>query len=993
MFVLAAVGVALAVFRWIWAKSRRIGLMVGAGLLLRMIGGISAFSISYFDLPVLRGLHTGGGFWALALDSQLYYRIASMAAATSPFSIGADTSSPGYTIPLAMWLTGTGISVLSAILFNTACYLATAAVLVTGWRERDRGPAATWTPVMVAAFTFSPVLLLTSAQVLKDPFFALLIAMACRAAFALFESARRPIAERRAPVFLAAGASVVLLTLIGAVRAYYAVFLWLAFLAGFVALFSGRRMSAWTRSGRALAGLLVLASLWIAFANGVGPYYSYYQAAFAGNGVTNEIEASRRSFVTAGGGTNMEQRAAAPTASPSPANQAPPAFSPGRALKGAVMGLLATFVPMSLLKMTALMPFAGGKGLLLVADLDTIFLDVVLVLAAIGIWRQRAALFARAPAAAFIFTLAGLSTVLLAYVVTNFGTLLRLRLFVAAPIWMALLAAGSGDARPVEAPAVIRVPAPRRPLSPRVPAWLCVAAFLVLLLLPGAPDSPFSGVPLTWMAMTALTAGLAALAFVALIRPTRRISDWWIAALVLVAMLKAAVAFGATPSGWRGIYEIAQKPQNIPVYFADGLASQAYRLDKQVDFDGATFKFPFAHDPARYGRPSGTAPREDEAALHVRWVGYVSLPAPAPLNLSARCRGLMTIFIENKPFSTTECPAQGFGVTVPELPAGVLKIAVVYDKPAGTVPLAAFSLAGDRRIEPFRFTAGADTRSTRSTVSTTVVGWAGVLITMLALVWSYWPARAHAPPRLAVRLSVFGASVVLLTLACFTAFDYRDVTTRDGASQAVLSAETHAKDQVIAGARPWQAGSPYVYTLAAAHRVLGGDLSAVVFLNITSLAAILPCCWLIGWRRLGGSAMFVAAPVVAAFCAWYAWPLVRTSTDAMFFTAVAFLAAAVTARAMESRAALVWLGAVVATALAVATRPSFAIYAVAVAVLFTLTRRAVFSIWLALAAAMAAGAILAGPWTWGARAELPLLAVLLFGATVVGGDATLQRRT
>src|SRR6185295_3661980 len=95
----------------------------------------------------------------------------------------------------------------------------------------------------------------------------------------------------------------------------------------------------------------------------------------------------------------------------------------------------------------------------------------------------------------------------------------------------------------------------------------------------------------------------------------------------------------------------------------------------------------------------------------------------------------------------------------------------------------------------------------------------------------------------------------------------------------------------------------------------------------------------------------VAAMVMAGFCAWYTWPVVGTATDAMFFTAVAFLAAAVTARAMQSRAAIWWVTAGFATMLAIAARPPFAIYAAVLLGLFAFTRRTVLSIWWALATA------------------------------------------
>jgi hypothetical protein len=103
-------------------------------------------------------------------------------------------------------------------------------------------------------------------------------------------------------------------------------------------------------------------------------------------------------------------------------------------------GLAAMFVPMSILEAASFVDIGGSRGMLLVADIDTLFLDASLVGLGWLLWRRRG--YASAEVAGLIsaMALAGVCAVLLAYVVTNFGTLLRLRLLVAAPIWLAPLA-------------------------------------------------------------------------------------------------------------------------------------------------------------------------------------------------------------------------------------------------------------------------------------------------------------------------------------------------------------------------------------------------------------------------------------------------------------------------------------------------------------------------------------------------------------------------
>ena len=109
-------------------------------------------------------------------------------------------------------------------------------------------------------------------------------------------------------------------------------------------------------------------------------------------------------------------------------------------LRKLTTGLLAIFVPMSLLKALSLVTVQASIPLIAITDVDTVFFDAVLVLLAMAIARSGS--FGRPAwaAAAFTLTVVGVTTVLMAYVVTNFGTLFRLRLLIAAPAWIAPLA-------------------------------------------------------------------------------------------------------------------------------------------------------------------------------------------------------------------------------------------------------------------------------------------------------------------------------------------------------------------------------------------------------------------------------------------------------------------------------------------------------------------------------------------------------------------------
>jgi hypothetical protein len=79
--------------------------------------------------------------------------------------------------------------------------------------------------------------------------------------------------------------------------------------------------------------------------------------------------------------------------------------------------------------------FRGGHGLLFVTDLDTIAVDII-ILGGLCLIAIRVARHGLDPETVVVLLLFSLTTVLLAYEVTNFGTLFRLRQLAVAPFWM-----------------------------------------------------------------------------------------------------------------------------------------------------------------------------------------------------------------------------------------------------------------------------------------------------------------------------------------------------------------------------------------------------------------------------------------------------------------------------------------------------------------------------------------------------------------------------
>ena len=153
---------------------------------------------------------------------------------------------------------------------------------------------------------------------------------------------------------------------------------------------------------------------------------------------------------------------APPTAPAAPAPE--PLVDPSRAIPVTVLdqlsalatGLGLVFVPISLMQKVLGVDLPGGRGLLAFADVDTIYMDVVTLVVLTLVWRRRHAIGDRLPFVVFGLTLSAVTALLLGYVVTNYGTLWRMRLLVTIPLWVVVVAlsprARTATGAPPEAP-------------------------------------------------------------------------------------------------------------------------------------------------------------------------------------------------------------------------------------------------------------------------------------------------------------------------------------------------------------------------------------------------------------------------------------------------------------------------------------------------------------------------------------------------------------
>jgi hypothetical protein len=489
-------------YRYVRARSTVMASILGLAIIVRGVLGVALFTISYLHLPIAESLQVGDGFWQPALDATGYYQLAAGAADAGTLFDG-PSASPFYVDTLALWMNVVGISPAAGMFLNLCLYVALVVSLVWCFRPINDRRHDLPCIVVVAAYSFSPIALFNSTQPLKDELFAVLVAMACLGLLGIgrLMHSRAGVSQWR---HVAAGTlAVTAAVLAGAgIRWYYPIIVW-STLAVILALFAivGRTTPLPRYLAGSAA---VLLTVWVGFWAGSGPATYWMLApdpralAEFPSRLLTFVQVGRAGFLTSGGGTNIvvplrsdaaSGRArsgqlareshdisarmiarrtgqAAPASSPAPpsstetAPPAPPpsaspslpspvpAVDPGRAIPITMreqLGVLATglavvFVPISLVQTIVGIAIPGGRGLLAFADADTVYMDVVTIIVLAFLWRRRAAIGDRLPFVVFGLVLSAVTALLLGYVVTNYGTLWRMRPLVTVPLWVLVVA-------------------------------------------------------------------------------------------------------------------------------------------------------------------------------------------------------------------------------------------------------------------------------------------------------------------------------------------------------------------------------------------------------------------------------------------------------------------------------------------------------------------------------------------------------------------------
>lgn len=464
--------------------------IVTAGFLLRAMAGIALFWISYLRLPVMSGHHLGGGFWVFALDATYYMPLARAAASHGLFAIvvldRAAWSSVSFLQILALAQILFGYVTSVGMLLNCASFLG-GALALRSW-SAGLGPAGRYPGLFaLTVWSLDPSWILWSTQPLKDSFFGLLVIAWFGVSHHWFRSSLKPGSGWRRGLWALALAAV-LFELAG-MRAYFALILWVAFGAGVVlSLLQASPVRRWRR-------LVVSGSLWILLSQVVlvsgGPllpptvraFLSPYESAGSelevgiesreavarkGGAATREgaqepiralvrkvlfrpLVALREGFLSSGGESQIS-RAAATTRQEARGNPrmslpAAPPNPPEEWSSSLLTGLAATFLPRAVGRSLGLYSIGGGRGAWAFAELDTLCFLAACLLG--GLWTVRAAW--RAGRLSPLALQAALSALLiaagLAFVVTNYGTLFRLREMILMPLSLAPLAATLGSER------------------------------------------------------------------------------------------------------------------------------------------------------------------------------------------------------------------------------------------------------------------------------------------------------------------------------------------------------------------------------------------------------------------------------------------------------------------------------------------------------------------------------------------------------------------
>jgi len=466
IFTCAAGWLLWKAWRRLAAVNARAGLLIGAGLIIRALLAQAMYWISYLHLPIARSLQDGDGFWSLALDGHAYFVYAHQLLThgwSAVVLINKTLPSPVFLQILALFQLLFGDAASVGALLNLFAYLGACAAILRLGRAAD-GQLITPALIALAALSFGPAVIIWSVQPLKDPFFIFAVTAFVAACTLWQEAWRGRLAASRfvEPLLL----MLIIMYTVAGIRWYFAFLLWIASLVFFAA-------ATWRSNRRVVAAVtnaivFFALALMIIFAG--GPYVK--RRLGLGSGEENRrpslaaaIVESRENFdrthvntmITSG--TALQKVDEAPpvriaereieTAPKQIASPPTGSLLPQSTFTRVIAGLTAVVLPHFIGEHLGLIHIGGGRGLWAIVETDTLVFDALLLLAlyytfgtlARGAWRNPSFWLVT-------ITTAGI-TILLAYTISNFGTLFRHRAMIFIGLCLMLVVARETPRDPV----------------------------------------------------------------------------------------------------------------------------------------------------------------------------------------------------------------------------------------------------------------------------------------------------------------------------------------------------------------------------------------------------------------------------------------------------------------------------------------------------------------------------------------------------------------
>jgi hypothetical protein len=480
-----------------------------------------------------------------------------------------------------------------------------------------------------------------------------------------------------------------------------------------------------------------------------------------------------------------------------------------------------------------------------------------------------------------------------------------------------------------------------------------VAMAVLLVCVPGGMDSPFDGAPLGASGRVALSfifCLAACVYFFPLRRPPGR---WLLAMLVAFVALKIGVSLLSVPHGWRTTYAFGDTTGKMhDAQFFWHFVSRGFRIEPNIVISDNYSNLHFFNDIPLYGYPPYIQTRRDvRFPIVVTWTGHVDATAPRNLVVIASGNGRLTIATSAEARTWDDARSVQYPL---RLAPGPQQIVLTYTKPADVAPTMRAELLNEEMNAGVSTTpnppSGRRWGGSRVTTAIVLSGLALLFVTVTVGYVRFGTSAASGT--LLVRAAALVTTVVLVRWATVLALEMVWRTRTFGPGGDPLAYASYALDILhhgplmlqglpIGQAAPFYFYPLYPYLLAAAHALVGEDVSTIYLVNGWLLALLPALFFALGWKQLPRVAGSLAFTALLGFTYVYTKQFIEfpdpVFTDFLFLPLV-FLSLVALTRALANPTPKRLLLTGIVMALGAATRPS----------LMTLIYLTPFALWFAM---------------------------------------------